>query len=158
MCSYAPLLAHVDAWQWRPDLIWFDNLRSMATPNYYVQQLYGTNKGTHAVPALLDGKALSGKDSLYASAVIDSVSKELIIKLVNAGDKTASFEFSLAGIKTVKGDMTVTTLRNDELLSYNTLDKPQAVQPVTTTVAVKGKKLMHTVTHHSFVVLRVKFQ
>jgi alpha-N-arabinofuranosidase len=25
MASYAPLFAHVDAWQWRPDLIWFDN-------------------------------------------------------------------------------------------------------------------------------------
>jgi Alpha-L-arabinofuranosidase C-terminus. len=42
MCSYAPLFAHVDAWQWRPDLIWFDNLNSMATPiimfkNYFLQ-------------------------------------------------------------------------------------------------------------------------
>ena len=37
MASYAPLLAHVDAWQWTPDLIWFDNLRSYGTPNYYVQ-------------------------------------------------------------------------------------------------------------------------
>jgi alpha-N-arabinofuranosidase len=37
MASYAPLFAHVDAWQWTPDLIWFDNLRSYGTPNYYVQ-------------------------------------------------------------------------------------------------------------------------
>ena len=28
LASYAPLLAHVDAWQWSPNLIWFDNLRS----------------------------------------------------------------------------------------------------------------------------------
>ena len=27
MCTYAPLFAHVDGWQWRPDLIWFDNMR-----------------------------------------------------------------------------------------------------------------------------------
>ena len=26
--SYAPLFAHVEGWQWRPDLIWFDNLSS----------------------------------------------------------------------------------------------------------------------------------
>ncbi|HRG23914.1 MAG TPA: alpha-L-arabinofuranosidase C-terminal domain-containing protein [Chitinophagaceae bacterium] len=158
MCSYAPLLAHVDAWQWRPDLIWFDNLRSMATPNYYVQQLYGTNKGTHSVPALLDGRALSGKDSLYASAVIDTTTKELIIKLVNAGEKTESFEFNLAGIKTLKGEMTITTLRNEELLSYNTLDKPIAVQPVSTQVLVKGKKIVHVAGPRSFSVLRVKYQ
>jgi len=58
----------------------------------------------------------------------------------------------------LKGEMTITTLRNEELLSYNTLDKPQGIQPVTTTVAVKGKKLTYTVSHRSFVVLRVKFQ
>ena len=35
MASYAPLLPLTD-WQWTPDLIWFDNSRSYATPNYYV--------------------------------------------------------------------------------------------------------------------------
>jgi alpha-N-arabinofuranosidase len=32
MASYAPLFAHVDAWQWTPDLIWFDNLNAYGTP------------------------------------------------------------------------------------------------------------------------------
>ena len=50
MASYAPLFAHVDAWQWTPDLIWFDNLRSYGTPNYYVQKVYATNQGTHLLP------------------------------------------------------------------------------------------------------------
>jgi hypothetical protein len=36
MASYAPLFGHVDAWQWSPNLIWFDNLRSFGTPSYYV--------------------------------------------------------------------------------------------------------------------------
>ena len=39
LATYAPLFAHVDAWQWNPDLIWFDNLRMMRTPNYYVHRL-----------------------------------------------------------------------------------------------------------------------
>jgi alpha-N-arabinofuranosidase len=46
MASYAPLLAHVDAWQWRPDLIWFDNLNCIGTPNYYVQKLFSTHMGS----------------------------------------------------------------------------------------------------------------
>ena len=45
--TYAPLFAHVEGWQWRPDLIWFDNLSSVRSANYYVQQLYGENKGTN---------------------------------------------------------------------------------------------------------------
>ena len=45
MASYAPLFAHVDGWQWTPDLIWVNNLQVYGTPNYYVQKLYSTNKG-----------------------------------------------------------------------------------------------------------------
>ena len=50
MASYAPLFAHVDAWQWTPDLIWVDNLRALATPNYYVQQLFARNRGDVVLP------------------------------------------------------------------------------------------------------------
>ena len=57
MASYAPLLAHVDAWQWRPDLIWFDNLQTFGTPNYYVQKMFSTHRGTHVIPVLQSGKA-----------------------------------------------------------------------------------------------------
>ena len=38
MASYAPLFAHAEGWQWTPDMIWVDNLRSYGTPNYYVQK------------------------------------------------------------------------------------------------------------------------
>jgi alpha-L-arabinofuranosidase len=157
MCSYAPLLAHVDAWQWRPDLIWFDNLRSTATPNYYVQQLYSLNKGTHVVPALLDGKPLSGKDSLYVSAVIDSVNSELIVKLVNAGEKTETFDLNLSGIKSLKGGMTVTTLGVNDLYSFNAVNNPDSIVPVVTNAAVKGKKIQQLAAPRSFTVLRVKY-
>ncbi|RYY14557.1 MAG: alpha-L-arabinofuranosidase, partial [Cytophagaceae bacterium] len=43
MASYAPLFANVDAWQWTPNLIWFDNLNAYGSPSYYVQQLYALN-------------------------------------------------------------------------------------------------------------------
>ena len=46
MTCYAPLFAKIRATQWpRADLIWFTNDRLMKTPNYYVQQLFSTNKG-----------------------------------------------------------------------------------------------------------------
>ena len=55
LASYAPLFAHVDAWQWNPNLIWFDNLRSMGTPSYYVQKLFSANRGTTILPVTLAG-------------------------------------------------------------------------------------------------------
>ena len=95
--------------------------------------------------------------ALYASAVIDTVSNELIIKLVNAGDKTENFEFNLSGIKSVKGAMTVTSMHGAELLAYNTMDKPATVTPVTSTIPVKGKKIMQVLPASTFTVVRLKY-
>jgi alpha-L-arabinofuranosidase len=53
MSSYAPLLGHEEAWQWRPNLVWFDNLTSYATPNYYVQQMFSRNRGDVVLPVKL---------------------------------------------------------------------------------------------------------
>jgi hypothetical protein len=47
-------MAHEDAWQWRPNLIWYDNLASYATPNYYVQQLFSLHRGDFLLPVELD--------------------------------------------------------------------------------------------------------
>lgn len=54
MSAYAPLMAHEDAWQWRPNLIWCDNLNSYGTPNYYVQQLFSHHRGDVVLPVELD--------------------------------------------------------------------------------------------------------
>ena len=90
MATYAPLFAHVEGWQWRPDLIWFDNLNSVRTCSYYVQQLYSHNKGTHVLPLTMDKKAVSGQegqDGLFASAVWDKDEKACIVKIANTSDK-----------------------------------------------------------------------
>ncbi|MFW9602240.1 MAG: alpha-L-arabinofuranosidase C-terminal domain-containing protein, partial [Prevotella sp.] len=84
--TYAPLFAHVEGWQWRPDLIWFNNLESVRSVNWYVQMLYGTNRGTNVLSLLENGKPVEGADGLYASAVYDKDSKNYIIKVANTGD------------------------------------------------------------------------
>ena len=99
MASYAPLFAHVDGWQWRPDMIWVDNLQTIGTPNYYVQQLFSLNKGTNVVPVLENGQPLTGKDSLYASSTIDKKTNELIVKLVNVSGKVQNKEIQVDGVK-----------------------------------------------------------
>ncbi|HVT12063.1 MAG TPA: alpha-L-arabinofuranosidase C-terminal domain-containing protein [Fimbriimonadaceae bacterium] len=50
MCSYAPLFANVEHKTWNPDLINFDNHRSLGTPSYYVQQMFSTNRGDVILP------------------------------------------------------------------------------------------------------------
>ncbi len=53
LASYAPLFGHADAWQWRPNLIWADNLRAYGTPNYHVQSLFARNRGDTILPVQL---------------------------------------------------------------------------------------------------------
>ncbi|MGW7411075.1 alpha-L-arabinofuranosidase C-terminal domain-containing protein [Streptomyces sp. NPDC054863] len=55
LASYAPLLAHPDSVQWRPDMIWFDNERSWGSTSYEVQKLFMTNTGDRVVPSRASG-------------------------------------------------------------------------------------------------------
>ena len=71
MSSYAPLFGHVDAWQWTPNMIWVDNLRSYGRLNYCVQKMFSVNKGTRELPVLLDGSPKNRHGELYASASVD---------------------------------------------------------------------------------------
>lgn len=82
--TYAPLFAHVDGWQWKPDLIWFDNLNSVRSANWYVQMLYGTHKGTNMLKVTENGANVEGSNGLYASAVYDKIKKQYIVKVGNS--------------------------------------------------------------------------
>lgn len=155
MASYAPLFAHVDGWQWRPDMIWVDNLNSFGTPNYYVQKLYSTNKGTHIVPALRDGKPLTGQDSLYSSAVIDKNNNELIVKIVNNAPKAADIIFSIEGVKKLASEGTMTVLTGESVEQVNSLDAPLTISPVDQPLKINGKKVNVSLKPFSFSVIKV---
>jgi len=141
MASYAPLLAHVDAWQWRPDLIWFDNLTSIGTPNYYVQKAFSNYKGTRIVPALSDGKPLTGQDGIYASSTIDLKTGKLYIKIVNSTDKKKPVMLVLGSLPFEKSAVKE-TLKSDNPDHFNTIGNPKLVYPVQTPVKVEGKKII----------------
>jgi len=155
LASYAPLFGNINAWQWRPDLIWFDNLNTVATPNYYVQKMFSTNAGTDVVLALVDGKPLVGQDSLYASATIDSKTSELVLKLVNVAKKTASLNLSVEGRKLSASEIGLQVLTNTDLTSYNRVGKPEIVTPVDRKVKLSGKNIVLNLDTYSFTVLRI---
>jgi alpha-L-arabinofuranosidase len=156
MASYAPLFAHIDGWQWSPDLIWFDNLRSYGTPNYYVQKLFSNNKGSVVVPILQNNAAIAGQNGLYASACIDKKTGELILKLANTSAQAQSPAIALEGIKKTGAKATLTVMKNDQPDAINSFDDPAAVSPAVQEIAVKGKQLNLTLAPSSFTVVRVK--
>jgi alpha-N-arabinofuranosidase len=158
MCSYAPLLAHADGWQWTPDLIWFDNLKAYATPNYYVQKLFSINKGTHALSALNNNLPLTGENGLYSSAVFDKNTGEVIIKLVNYSDKAQSLNIAFDGVKNIGSQGKLIVLKSDNLNSENSFSEPAKVFPKEESINVKGKKATVNLSPYSLTVLRVKVQ
>lgn len=142
MATYAPLFAHVDGWQWRPDMIWYDNTRMFKSVSYYVQQMYACNKGTNVLPLTMNGKSVAGQegqDGLFASAVVDKKKGEIIVKVANTSDKVQDVTLNLNGLKGSRS-ATATTLQSDNMDAENTLDTPNLIRPVETTATCESKK------------------
>jgi alpha-N-arabinofuranosidase len=155
MVSYAPLFAHVDGWQWTPDLIWFNNLTSYGTTNYYVQKLFSTNKGTNVLSILQENKPLTGQDGIYASAVIDKQKGEIIVKMVNTSDAVQTKSLQLLTSGKIQPKARLTVLNSEGLDAMNTIDKPETVRPSELETVIKGKKVEVTLSPYSLTVLRI---
>jgi len=158
MCSYAPLLAHVDGWQWTPDLIWFNNLTSYGSTNYYVQKLFSTNKGTHVLNMLQENKPLTGQQGLYATAAIDKQLNEIILKLVNTTPNTQVRSIVLQTSRKILPDALITILKNESLAGTNSIENPDAIKPVDSKIKLKGKNVILSLTPYSLTVVRIKVQ
>jgi alpha-L-arabinofuranosidase len=155
MATYAPLFAHVEGWQWRPDMIWFDNLKSVRTCSYYVQQLYSHNKGTNVLPLTMNKKVVSGQegqDGLFASAVWDKDRNAYIVKAVNTGDEAQALNITFAGLKknVSLSDAEVISLHSDNLDADNTLCHPDNVVPQKSSAKVEGNVLNTTLPARTF--------
>jgi alpha-N-arabinofuranosidase len=149
MASYAPLLAHIDAWQWTPDAIWFDNLRSYGTPNYYVQSLFANNVGTRIVPV-----TPQSQDGLYTSASLDERGHELIVKAINVSATARSVVIELNGAR-ASGTAKVTTLAAAELNAENSFEQPNKVAPAHSTMEVTSANIAAQLGPYSVIVYRI---
>ena len=160
MATYAPLFAHVEGWQWRPDLIWYDNLRSVRSCSWHVQSLYGHNRGTNVVPLTMDKKAVSGQpgqNGLFASAVWDEPSKTYIVKVVNTSDKVRKIRLEFKGLKksAALADGKCLVFHSDNPDADNTLDNPSLIVPQEKALDVDGHVVETEVGPATFVVYKV---
>lgn len=155
LASYAPLFAHAEGWQWTPDLIWFDNLTSYATPNYYVQKLFSVHKGTHVLPVAYNREKVTGQNGFYASAVWDEKAKEVILKIVNVNIEERRAVLQLDGRRKLKQEAKTITLSSDNGDAVNSLTNPRTIVPQEGKAAVKGRKVTVTLKGNSLTVIRI---
>ncbi len=156
MASYAPLFAHAEGWQWAPDLIWTNNLSIYGTPSYYVQKLFSNNKGSKLLSINSSMGGTQGSDSLYASAVMDTASGELILKMVNASARQQDYNFVIQGIGKCKGGK-LTVLQSGDLKTTNSFEQPFNLSPKESIISLQKKGLQYPAPPYSLSVMRIKY-
>ncbi|MCR5463556.1 MAG: carbohydrate binding domain-containing protein [Bacteroidales bacterium] len=144
MATYAPLFAHVEGWQWRPDLIWFDNLRSFRTVSWQVQALYGRFRGANTLTLKMSGANVTGAEGqggLFASAVSDG--SKIYVKVANTSPEVRELAFNFTGLKKKDVIRAVEGVRLDcsDRLAENSLDEPGRVVPERFSFTGEGKAL-----------------
>ncbi|TDD99458.1 alpha-L-arabinofuranosidase C-terminal domain-containing protein [Flavobacterium cellulosilyticum] len=157
LTSYAPLMAHAEAWQWTPDMIWFNNLEAYGSANYYVQKLFSTNKGTDLLAITKDGKPVTGQNDLFASAVKDINTKEVIVKLVNASANPQDVSIDLKG-SNLQSKGIVETLTSAKLDDVNSFEFPKKISPTESEFKLKNKNAQLSLPAHSVIVLKLKMK
>jgi alpha-N-arabinofuranosidase len=155
MTSYAPLMAHTEGWQWKTDLIWFNNLTSYGTPSYYVQKMYGQNAGTQLLHTVLNGEKAIGQENLYASAVFDEKTNEIIVKVVNTSTNTNKIKIDLKG-RSVEPQIVTETLAYPELDAVNSIAFPSKISTKISEQPWNTKTNRITLAAQSFTVIKFK--
>ena len=162
MATYAPLFAPVEGWQWRPDMIWFDNLNSVRTVSYYVQQLFATHKGTNVLSLTMNKKPVTGaegQNGLFASAVCDKNKNEIIVKVANTSDKKQPLSLIFNGLKKkeVLSGARCIKLSSADMDKDNTIENPLAIIPQETSLDVDGHTLNVDLEPATFAVYILKY-
>jgi alpha-N-arabinofuranosidase len=155
MTSYAPLMAHTEGWQWKTDLIWFNNLTSYGTPSYYVQKMYGQNAGTQLLHTVLNGEKAIGQENLYASSVFDEKTNEIIVKVVNTNTNTNKIKIDLKG-RSVEPQIVTETLAYPELDAVNSIAFPSKISTKISEQRWNTKTNRITLAAQSFTVIKFK--
>lgn len=152
MASYAPLLVNVNpgGMQWETDLIGYDALRSYGSPSYYAQVMFGAHVGN----AIVDSQLQGGGPKLFYSITKDTANKRTYLKLVNAASVPESVDITFDGGNLAQNGRLV-LLKAADTQATNTIDQPQNVVPVESTLRNVGSNLRYNAPAYSIQVIRV---
>ncbi|KAF8198626.1 alfa-L-arabinofuranosidase precursor [Pholiota molesta] len=145
--SYAPLLGHITANQWTPNLLAFEyasdyklfqNLFQLTPSTYsagsvyrstsfYVQKLFSVNRGDSYLPSTLPSQT----GTLFWSVVRNTPANQIIIKVSNTASSAATITFQLPFSVATSGTLQLLT---GTATASNTPTSPNLFAPVTSTI------------------------
>lgn len=176
MAAYAPLFARAGAWQWAPDLIWFDNTRAYGTASYHVQALFGRNRPDRVLPLVVAGPTVplaapisantygapplpayrpESLPALFAVAGRDVREPALVVFVANPypGARTATIELRGEGKWAGKAELAVLTSASPD--DENSFADPAKIAPREGRLPVAGSTLVCPCPAFSLTVIRV---
>lgn len=179
LAAYAPMFGNLidpgDAkakMHWSVNMMFFNNTDVILTPNYYVQQLFMQNAGDHKVDARMTFasgepykttyKATGGADreldDVYFVVSADEETKDVIVKVVNAGanEIKLNIDVQMTGV-TLGGTAKRTVLQGFTKDDVNTLQE-SAVLPYSNILGgfTDGNKIGVTLGSYSVTALRIR--
>jgi len=151
MQCYAPLFVNVNpgAYQWRPNLIGYDALKSFGSPSYYAICMFNQNIGDEIL------KASSTDTAVQTSATRDSKTGEIYLKLVNPTTTAQKVAINVKGVTSLVSTAAAITLAADPLAT-NSIVEPTKVVPVTTSLSDVKPGFSYEVPATGIVVLKLK--
>jgi alpha-N-arabinofuranosidase len=155
MAAYAPLLVNVNpgGMQWETDLIGFNASKSYGSPAYYAQVMFGSYLGDHTLASKLEG----GGSKFFYSVTRNTAKKQIYLKLVNGSSAAQNVEIALDGTKPAPKAKLV-TLKGETSQATNSIDDPERVVPVESTIELTGPRIRHTMPPYSIQVLCIEEQ
>jgi alpha-N-arabinofuranosidase len=150
MASYAPLLTNVNpgGLQWDTDLIGYNAEKSYGSPSYYAQVMFGSHLGDHTLASSVDSAGAKFFYSITGSAA----KKKLYLKLVNAASTPQAVDINLEGTK-LASTAKLITLSAKDTQATNSIDRPEFLKPVDSSVTMAGGHLRHTMRQYSIEVI-----
>ena len=122
---------------------------SYGSPSYYAQVMFASCLGDQTVNSSL----ADGGDKFFYSATVSSKSNKACLKLVNASSSPLSISLNLNGLGNAVHQARLSTLKGNTIWATNSIEHPDRIVPVSSTIALKGERLNHTMPGYSIQVL-----
>lgn len=151
MASYAPLFVNVNpgGMQWSSDLIGYDALNSYGSPSYYAQVMFSSCLGDHTLESSVTG---AGERFFYS---VTASPKKMCLKLVNATSAEKPLTMALRGLEGTGHTAHIQTLHGNTVWATNSIARPDALVPVSSTLRLRGERTPYTVPPYSIQVLEI---
>jgi alpha-N-arabinofuranosidase len=130
-------------------LIGYDGFSCYGSPSYYAIKMFSQNQGD----TILKTTASPG---LNQSATRVAATGVIYVKLVNPKGEAAPVEITLQNAPALAPTASAVTLSASDEAASNSIDKPTAVVPVTTSIANIQPSFTYTMAPYSVTVLQLK--